>query len=282
MKKLLVVLAGLLSIVGLMAFVGGVTDVHSNSGAPAGTAGDPAGGSKTCNTTNCHTGATVGNLSGVISSNIPAAGYTAGGTYTITANFVRPGHTKFGFEATPQNSSGTKLGTMTAQAGTQLVTGSSGKYITHTIGGVSGSGSKTWNFTWTAPATGLGPVTFYGAFNATNNNNQRTGDSIFTSALVVTENTTAVHNSETRSLSFSAFPNPTHDNLNIAFTLKEPASVEIEIFDIHGNKAEKLLTEKNLSGDISENFDLVSYPTGVYFLRFTVNGMQTVQKVIKL
>ena len=43
------------------------------------------------------------------------------------------------------------------------------KAITHTSSGISTTGdSNSWSFDWTAPASGTGDVTFYGAFNAAN------------------------------------------------------------------------------------------------------------------
>jgi hypothetical protein len=281
MKKLLLVLSGLMAIVILMAFSSnGVDDTMSSSGAPAGYSGDPFGGNRTCNISGCHTGAPLGTLTGVISSNIPGTGYIAGSTYTITANFVRKGHTRFGFEISPQNTSGAKLGTLANISGTQLL--STGRYVTHTSSSISGSGSRTWAFKWTAPATGLGPVTFYGAFNATNANGNTGGDSIFKSTFIVTENTTAVNNIEASTLSFSAFPNPTHDNLNVKFTLPEPSSTEMDLIDMNGNKVGNLFPGEEMSGEVSKSFDLSSYQKGIYFLRLNVNGNYTLQKIVKL
>src|ERR1051325_780196 len=227
MKKTLLVLFAIISIVSLMAFTsGGGNDPMDSSGGPAGYAGDPAGGGKTCGSGGgCHTGHPVGTLTGVITSNIPAAGYSPNTTYTITANFVRPGHTKFGFQITPQNSSGTKLGTLAITSSQTKLVGTS-KYVTHTSTGTSGSGSKTWSFNWLSPATGQGPVTFYGVFNATNNNGNDTGDSIFKCTLNVTENTTAVQNLGLTDFHFTSYPNPTTDNLTIEFTLDNSSAVE--------------------------------------------------------
>lgn len=193
MKNKLFILTCIVAGSSFMAFsFGPSVDPMDANGGPAGYAGDPSGGAKTCGSGGgCHTGAPVGTIAGVITSNIPPAGYTAGATYTVTANFVRPGHSIFGFQITPQNPGGALLGTMAILTSQTKLVGSS-KYITHTATGNSGSGSKTWNFKWTAPATGQGPVTFYGVFNATNNNNQDTGDSIFKSTMVVNENTTSV------------------------------------------------------------------------------------------
>jgi large repetitive protein len=156
----------------------------SSSGAPAGRTGSPGDGS---NCTACHAG-TATTSAGLITSNIPAGGYTPGQTYQITASVSSPGRTKFGFQVSPQNISGTLLGTLvnTTPTLTQLV--GSSKYITHTsAGNQGGNGSHSWTFNWIAPTAGTGNVTFYGAFNATNSNNSTSGDIIFLSTLAVQE-----------------------------------------------------------------------------------------------
>lgn len=280
MKKILFVLSALISIVMAMAFsTGGAEDAMNAGGAPAGFCGDPASGGANCRS--CHLGPILAPLTGVITSNIPPAGYTPSGTYTITATFVRAGHTKFGCEISPQNPSGTLLGSMTViSSGTQLV--GTGKYITHTSSGVSGSGNKTWNFLWTAPATSQGPVTFYGAFNATNSNLASTGDSIFISTMVATENPSAVQNFHGNIYSFSTFPNPTAAHLNVTFTLQEPSAVEMELLDINGNKARNLFSEVKMNGDVNQSFNLSSYTKGIYFIRLNVDGNYSLHKIVKM
>lgn len=157
---------------------------HS-SGAPAARTGSPGDAGATCK--NCHAGPTPIVESGWITSNIPSAGYTGGQTYTITATITRSGHSKFGFEVSPQNPTGTLLGTLitTNTTETQLV--GTSKYITHKTAGTAGANARTWTFNWTAPVAGTGNVTFYGAFLATNSGNNSSGDTTFTSTLLVSE-----------------------------------------------------------------------------------------------
>jgi hypothetical protein len=125
------------------------------TGAPPAKTGSPGDGS---NCTECH-GGTATTVSGWITSNIPADGYTPGQVYQITANNQITGSGKFGFEVSPQNVAGDLLGTLTAGANNQLV--GANKYVTHTNANTTIS---TWTFSWTAPAAGTGQVTFYGAF----------------------------------------------------------------------------------------------------------------------
>jgi hypothetical protein len=159
--------------------------ISSPDGAPSGVANDPLSTSANC--TSCHSGSAY-TRNGWITSNIPSSGYVPNTTYTITATAVCPTRTKFGFEISPQNSLGTKLGTLivTNSAQTKLV--GSSKYITHTTGGNTGTnGTKTWTFDWTAPAVNSGQVTFYGSFLGANNNGSSSGDSTFITTYSVSE-----------------------------------------------------------------------------------------------
>jgi hypothetical protein len=142
------------------------------SGAPAGYTGSPGDGQ---HCVSCHNGSAV-TVSGWITSNIPASGYTAGSVYTITVTVSGSG--KKGFEVSPQNATGTQLGVLAAGTNNHLTGGT--KYVTQNSSG-STSSTVTWSFTWTAPVSGTGTVTFYGAFTVGKSNTKL-------STLVVSEN----------------------------------------------------------------------------------------------
>ena len=127
------------------------------TGAPAGNTGSPSDAT-TC-AESCHGGSAV-TQAGLITSTIPTAGYTPGSTYTITATSTGAGDK--GFQISPQNISGTLLGSLISGTGSQIV---GIKYITHTI--PKTTTTATWTFQWIAPAAGTGSVTFYGAFAIT-------------------------------------------------------------------------------------------------------------------
>ncbi len=144
------------------------------SGSPAGYTGSPGDGQ---HCVSCH-GGSAATVSGWITSNIPSQGYTAGTVYNLTVTVTGSGSK--GFEVSPQNPSGTQLGTLGAGTGSKLVGGT--KYVTQSSS--SSSATKIWNFTWTAPAAGTGVVTFYGAFTVNKPVTKL-------STLVVNENTAA-------------------------------------------------------------------------------------------
>lgn len=158
----------------LTSFGDGDPNSDYPSGAPAGYTGSPADGQ---NCTSCHNGSAA-NLGGIITSDIPAQGYTPGSDYTITVTLTGSG--KKGFEVSPQTTGGSLVGTLTAGGGNKLV--GNGKYCTHSSA-QTGS-TAVWTFTWTAPAAGTGDVTFYGAFTITKPVTKL-------STLVVNENTSA-------------------------------------------------------------------------------------------
>jgi len=280
MKKVFFSVIAIISVTTFYSFSTGGEDTNSTGGAPAGTCGDPASGFATCK--GCHISSFGPSFqTGWITSNVPPTGYIPGNTYTVTATITRPGHAKFGFQASPQNSAGTLLGTLsTISGGTQLV--GTGKYVTHTNTGTSGSGTRTWNFGWTAPSSGTGLVTFYGAFNASNANGGSGGDSIFTSMLLIGENGNGIPSFDLNEFKMSVFPNPSSEYVKVRFYLEGNSDVAISLMDIHGNVVSNLFSETTLNGEVNKTFDVLSYPKGVYFLLLRVDGRSALQKIIKM
>lgn len=156
-----------------------------SGGSPGGKTGSPGDGGTTC--TQCHSG-TAQAQGGLISTNIPFQGYTAGETYTITVSASMSGISRYGFELTAENASGVKKGTFVITDPARTKTTNGGKAVTHTSGGNSANGNSiSWSVDWTAPAAGTGTITFYTALNATNSNGSTSGDQIYTSTRSVSE-----------------------------------------------------------------------------------------------
>lgn len=155
----------------------------NSSGSPGGRTGSPGDNNATC--VECHTG-TANAISGWITSDIPEEGYTPGQTYQITATGTHSGVARFGFELTAENTSGDKVGafTITDAARTKLV--NANQAVTHTFNGITPTGNtNSWSMNWTAPATDIGQVRFYAAFNAANGDGGTGGDVIYVSNLFV-------------------------------------------------------------------------------------------------
>lgn len=248
-----------------------------STGAPAGYTGSPFD-AKTCKS--CHAGPAAIVQAGWITSNVSDSGYVPGTTYTITATITRPGHSKFGFEASPQSNTGALLGTLVKTSTQTQIVGT--KYITHTSTGTTGSGGiKTWTFDWTAPAQGTGSVTFYGAFNASNSNGSSSGDTTFTSTLTLLENTTVGLNSISAvKQNMVIFPNPSSEYIKIQLNVSEPNLVEIKLYNIEGKLIDILLSEQLSSGPVSYDFTTDKYTPGIYFMKVTTGDDVLFEKVI--
>jgi hypothetical protein len=217
MKKKGILAVIVIMALAIMAFRNSGEGVHYTfkyaGGGPVGYSGDPASGNNTC--AYCHSGSPVTTESDWITSDIPESGYAPNTTYTITAAATGSGIEKFGFQISPQNSEGTFLGTLASTNDETSLTSDPG-YITHTAAGTGGNGSRTWTFDWTAPESGSGDVTFYGAFNLTNNDGRYTGDNVVLSTLMVSELDATGMDGLDSELSVMLYPNPAIDFITIA------------------------------------------------------------------
>ncbi|MBU3675747.1 MAG: T9SS type A sorting domain-containing protein [Chitinophagaceae bacterium] len=102
---------------------------------------------------------------------VPAAGYQNGQTYTLYLTVSNAAKVKAGFNLT------VNAGSLSAGSGMSLV---SATELKHNAPLLMNSGNATWSFSWTAPATGTSPVSFYVAGNATDSSGTAQGDAFNT------------------------------------------------------------------------------------------------------
>jgi hypothetical protein len=102
---------------------------------------------------------------------IPASGYANGQTYTMFLTVGNNAKFKAGFNLS------VSTGTLGAGAGMALVTPTE---LKHTAPLMMNNGNAIWSFTWTAPASGTTPVTFYAAGNAVDTSGTSSGDAFNT------------------------------------------------------------------------------------------------------
>ncbi len=130
----------------------------------------------------CHGGNEINASGGSLMLTVPEV-YEPNEVYTIIVDLSRAGQSKWGFEMTALDTTGVRAGSFTADAANTQLTESNGKqYIQHTTAGTSvgTNDMHSWEFEWTAPDTDIGPITFYAAGNASNNDGGITGDYIYT------------------------------------------------------------------------------------------------------
>ncbi len=151
----------------------------SNTGAPG-----------EANCTACHSEFPVNSGTGGVAIGTIPANYLPNQPIPISVTTSQADAVIYGFQMTAIDSLGREVGTFTLpnqvpaqmQFGTGIVEGNQRRYVNHTVDGVIPTqfGSKTWNFTWTAPASRRGKVRFYVAGNAANSDSTTGGDYIYT------------------------------------------------------------------------------------------------------
>ncbi len=154
-----------------------------------GIAGRTASPSET-NCTSCHSTYAINSGSGstVITHNIPASGYVPSTSYTVNVVISHTGMSVFGLGFEALSSTNTSAGTLVVTNTTtmKLLAASNGRSnIVHKTNGGLVSNTKTFSFTWTAPSSNIGVVTFYTGAVAGNNNGNEFSDYVYTTSLPI-------------------------------------------------------------------------------------------------
>jgi hypothetical protein len=232
--------------------------------------------------TDCHGGiANTGTGSVVISSpTLKDWKYVPGTTYEINVTVAQAGIKLFGFAMEALTDAGTDAGTMETinAAETHLdssnISGTMRKNMVHTLNGGKTDNSHTFTFKWTAPAKDIGPVTFYAAGNASNGNDLKTGDAIYTKSQVVTASPVGISTQVGMNVDVQLFPNPTVDKLTIHTATTE--RMIVSIFDLHGKM---LIRKENV---LSNSFiDVSDVPTGGYLIKIETRSGVAFKKFVK-
>jgi hypothetical protein len=283
MKKRILLFSATLLVTFIIISVPRQQAISNNSGAPAAHTGSPADG-MTCAMSGCHTGSAVAAIPGIITSNVPANGYIPGQTYAITATVTQAGINKFGFQISPQSTTGLLRGTLaiTSPTTTKIV---SSKYVTHTSGGTAAtSNTRTWSFNWTAPVAGTGAVTFYGAFNYANGNSTSSGDQIKTSTLVIPEDlSSGIAANENDPLFLTCWPNPVQERFILGMQLATDAFTRVTLCDLRGAIAANLFEGQLATGAHKLQLSVPSTVSkGLYFVRVETGNVSSVTRMVKL
>ena len=153
----------------------------ANTGAPGET-----------NCTSCHVNQPVNSGPGNVTITGLPANYLPNQQIPITVTVNQEDAVIFGFQMTAIDNLGRKVGTYTLPAQvppqTQLRNGTVGgnqrEYVEHTVDGTIPStfGTKSWTFTWKAPAQRVGKVGFYASGNGANSDGGQGGDLIYTTS----------------------------------------------------------------------------------------------------
>ncbi len=76
------------------------------------------------------------------------------------------------------------------------------------------------------------------------------------------------------------YPNPFNPTTNISFNLPKTAYVELDVFNVLGQKVTELVNGELISGVHNVEFDATSFSSGVYFYRLKTDGFSSIKKML--
>lgn len=80
---------------------------------------------------------------------------------------------------------------------------------------------------------------------------------------------------------FVVYPNPFNASTNIEYTLKNSSAVSVEVFNVIGEKVTDFcLNERQMAGKHTYRFE--SATAGIYYVKLSVDGVTTMQKIVKM
>ncbi|HZG00449.1 MAG TPA: choice-of-anchor V domain-containing protein [Chitinophagales bacterium] len=243
----------------------------------AGKTGAPLEG--TCANSTCHEDSDSGN-GDVFMTFSGGNAYSPGTTYDITVKVSDPEATRFGFELTALNGANQKAGDLVMLDPLRQAFPTDGavpgrQYISHK----NADGDSTWTFSWIAPATSVGDVTFYYAGNGANNNDEQDGDHIYLNSTTISVNTAVALTGNNEAM-FHAFNNGSEIHVN--YSLSQHSFVSVELFDAAGKKVMNLERTHADAGNHKLTKPLHGLAKGTYIVRFSANGLVQTSKVIVL
>ncbi len=241
--------------------------VSYSDGPPTGRTGAP--GELTCYNGSCHNSFPLNSGPGeaVILANIPEAGYVPDSIYTLETRVQHSGMGRFGFQLIAyspesQGSAGILL-TLEDSAGLTVVPDNDRQYILH-YDATEATDSTRWRFLWQAPAAASGPVVFYAAFVASNNNGNRQGDYVYTTSQGITADPLTTGTNPGHSLQGLRMVSDT-DRLLLHMELQKPLRLETKILDLAGKT---VYTSKEVApaGYYQSNIPTAGWSAGIYVL----------------
>lgn len=280
MKKSILPLS--IFILGLAAFSFVVPKIDGIQASPLdanGPAGGKTGAPGEQNCTSCHSGATQNGTTEnqlIINNDIGfgITQYTPGATYAVNLSMAS-NPAKKGFQVTALNGANTMAGNFIAGANTQIKTatiaGGQRKYATHKSTSNT-SATQVWNWTWEAPATSEGAVTFYVATNKANNNNNDNGDIIYLSQHVFLNDDASLQDANIEN-TFEVGYSPEKGAALITYATLSHVKMSMNLVNLEG----KSVFNKQLgSTEIGNNKLWVEMPKGfadgIYVLHFFVGN----------
>jgi hypothetical protein len=218
----------------------------------------------------CH-GSTGGTLT---VSGIPAV-YTPGQSYTIVI-----GHT--GSTKIRNYNASSRVGSTTTIAGVFTAVTNAVSYSVSAESGMRSSPNEVDSsvFSWTAPSSGTGAVTFYIAGYQGTTKSGGISTAFTATSTEITTDVLSEHG-PVRQFSLSQnYPNPFNPSTTIEFSIGSHGTVSLRVFDLGGRELATLVNETRKPGSYSVQWNAARFPSGVYLYRLQANGRDETKRLL--
>lgn len=256
----------------IMIFISLSASLKNDNGR-AGYTGSP--GEATCNTTSCHTSFVLNSGGGSLSATSTMNNwvYVPLNTYTINIKVAQSAFSLFGFGVELLTSSNNNAGTIivTDPVHTIIKSRSVGgvlrKNIVHQLNGGAFQDSVVFSFNWTAPDSSIGDITMYFVGNASNKNNDVSGDYIYSSTQLISPSAGNGLSTFVDIDPLSVYPNPASTKIYLHFNLVKKENICVKLYNLDGRNSHILFNDDRNAG---ENIELILLPpncrSGLYLL----------------
>ena len=228
----------------------------------------------------CHGSAATGTITVALeldSAGVATTHYRPGKTYTIKITGTN------GTGTTTESDAGTWSSSVPASTHVQAP----GTYTQLTVAehssAISVSGTSfTQSFTWTAPTSNVGSISFWGAANFVNGNtNADAGDKWNTNHIQIDiwPSTLSVADISSE-FTVNAFPNPATTNLNLQLANAQPGTYTVQVFSMNGSLVAAQNMEVN-SASQPTNINTSNWATGLYNVVIEKDGSRKSLMVVR-
>jgi len=259
--------------------------ILKSSGSHISSTGAP--GEQSCAKAGCHVDAKIERDDNKVVTTLTLdngrAIYTPATKYTVKLRAVKAGVKRFGFQVVALDTNNRTIGTFAVPKGSNLVQLQKGpvnnfdrNYVTHTTLGNKPKVTSEieWLFNWTAPTNYMGRVTFYYCVNATNMDDENSGDNLFLASESFTAQATEIKENPSTSADFQVYPTVASDYLTIDNESGLERGTLYSIFSVSGIL---LLKDGIENGGNSVKIPLVSLPNGFYSIVITTQTSSVVK-----
>ena len=80
----------------------------------------------------------------------------------------------------------------------------------------------------------------------------------------------------------NCYPNPFNPSVTINFELSNQNYTNISVYNLLGERIDKLVSDNFYAGSYSIKWDASAFPTGVYFLKLTTPSFSETRKIMYL